>query len=57
LTLRSPPAGCGGMPAVLHVYGLRFPFYSLEAREPPHMHVECDWLMPVERRRNVRIGG
>jgi|KBSMisStaDraftv2_1062788.scaffolds.fasta_scaffold451450_2 hypothetical protein len=45
------------MPAVLHVYGLRFPFYSLEAREPPHMHVECDWLMPVERRRNVRIGG
>ena len=45
------------MPAVLHVYGLRFLFCSLEAFKPPHKHVECDWLMPVERRRNVRIGG
>jgi hypothetical protein len=42
------------MPTVLNLSGLRFFFYSMEGREPPHIHVERDnatakfWLDPVE---------
>lgn len=41
------------MPAVLRVGGYRFFFYSLEDREPPHIHVAHAgryakfWLNPV----------
>ena len=41
------------MPAVLRVRGYRFFFYSLEDREPPHIHVAQAgryakfWLEPV----------
>ena len=41
------------MPALLRVRGYRFFFYSLEAREPPHIHVAHAgryakfWLTPV----------
>ena len=41
------------MPTVLRVFGFRFFFYSLEASEPPHIHVEHGdrvakfWLDPV----------
>ena len=41
------------MPALLRVRGYRFFFYSLEAREPPHIHVAHAaryakfWLEPV----------
>ena len=42
------------MPTVLRLDGYRFFFYSLEGREPPHLHVEHAervakfWLQPVE---------
>jgi hypothetical protein len=41
------------MPTVLRFEGMRFFFYSLENREPPHIHVERGdatakyWLDPV----------
>ncbi len=41
------------MPALLRIGGYRFFFYSLEAREPPHIHVAHAgqyakfWLDPV----------
>jgi len=41
------------MPTVLRVRGFRFFFFSLEGREPPHVHVEQAeryaklWLEPV----------
>ncbi|SLM49414.1 conserved protein of unknown function [Nitrospira japonica] len=41
------------MPTVLHVKGYRFFFFSLEGKEPPHIHVEQAeryaklWLAPV----------
>ncbi len=41
------------MPALLRVRGYRFFFYSMEAREPPHIHVAHAgryakvWLEPV----------
>ena len=41
------------MPAILRVRGYRFFFYSLEGREPPHIHVAHAgryakfWLEPV----------
>lgn len=42
------------MPTVLRVEGYRFFFYSMENREPPHVHVEQGdrtakfWLDPLE---------
>ena len=42
------------MPVLLRVRGYRFYFYSLENREPPHIHVAHAgryakfWLEPVE---------
>ena len=42
------------MPTILRVLGFRFFFYSLEAGEPPHVHVAHGgksakyWLDPVE---------
>jgi hypothetical protein len=42
------------MPTVLWIGPYRFFFYSMEGREPPHIHVEHDenvakyWLDPVE---------
>lgn len=41
------------MPTVLRVKGYRFFFFSLEGKEPPHIHVEQAeryaklWLSPV----------
>ena len=41
------------MPALLRIRGYRFFFYSLEGREPPHIHVAHAgryakfWLEPV----------
>jgi len=41
------------MPTVLRVKGYRFFFFSLEGREPPHIHIEHGekyakfWLTPV----------
>ncbi len=41
------------MPTVLQVKGYRFFFFSLEGKEPPHIHVEQAeryaklWLAPV----------
>lgn len=41
------------MPTVLQVKGYRFFFFSLEGKEPPHIHVELAeryaklWLAPV----------
>ena len=46
------------MPAVLRVRGYRFFFFSLEGREPPHIHVAQAeryakfWLGPVTLARN-----
>lgn len=46
------------MPALLRVRGYRFFFYSLEGREPPHIHVAHAgrytkfWLDPVEMANN-----
>jgi hypothetical protein len=43
----------GKMPTVLRIKGYRFFFYSMEGREPPHIHVEYAdfvakfWLEPV----------
>jgi len=51
------------MPALLRVRGYRFFFYSLEAREPPHIHVAhagCYakfWLEPVELAHNRGFRG
>jgi len=45
--------GEGQMPTVLRVKGYRFFFFSLEGKEPPHIHVEQAeryakiWLEPV----------
>jgi len=42
------------MPTVLRLQGYRFFFYSVEGKEPPHIHVERGdetakfWLSPVE---------
>jgi hypothetical protein len=41
------------MPTLLRVKGYRFFFFSLEGKEPPHIHVEQGeryaklWLVPV----------
>jgi hypothetical protein len=46
------------VPALLRVRGFRFFFYSLENREPPHVHVAHAgryakfWLQPVELASN-----
>jgi hypothetical protein len=46
------------VPALLRVRGYRFFFYSLENREPPHVHVAHAgryakfWLEPVELANN-----
>ena len=46
------------MPVVLRIRGFRFFFYSLEDREPPHIHVEHAgryakfWLDPVDLASN-----
>jgi hypothetical protein len=46
------------VPTVARVKGFRFFFYSLENREPSHIHVEHDdktakfWLTPVELASN-----
>ena len=46
------------MPTVLNVSGFRSFFYSMEAQEPPHIHVESGsttskfWLEPVELARS-----
>ena len=46
------------MPALLRVRGYRFYFYSLEGREPPHIHVAHAgryakfWLEPVALAEN-----
>ena len=48
------------MPTVLRVGSYRFFFYSADAEEPPHIHVERDdnvakfWIDPV---RLVKSGG
>jgi Domain of unknown function (DUF4160) len=49
------------MPTVLGVGAYRFFFYSADAREPPHIHVERDdrtakfWLNPVRLARSGRF--
>ncbi len=41
------------MPTILKIKGYRFFFFSLEGREPPHIHIEHGdnvakfWLSPV----------
>ncbi|MBI4007657.1 MAG: DUF4160 domain-containing protein, partial [Planctomycetes bacterium] len=46
------------MPTILRIKGYRFFFFSLEGREPPHIHVEHAgkyakfWLEPVELARS-----
>ena len=46
------------MPALLRIRGYRFFFYSLEDREPPHVHVAQAeryakfWLTPVNLASN-----
>lgn len=46
------------MPTVARIGALRFFFYSLENREPPHVHVERGdrtakfWLAPVQLASN-----
>jgi hypothetical protein len=41
------------MPTILRIRGYRFFFFSLEGKEPPHIHVEYGdgiakfWLQPV----------
>ena len=46
------------VPALLRVRGYRFFFFSLEGREPPHIHVAHAgryakfWLEPVELANN-----
>ncbi len=52
------------MPVALRVKGYRFFFFSLEGREPPHIHVEHSerfakfWLTPVSlvKSRGFRSG-
>ena len=47
------------MPTVLRVRGFRFFFFSNEANEPVHIHVESDdkyakfWLEPVQLAKSV----
>jgi hypothetical protein len=47
------------MPTILRVGPYRFFFYSSDAREPPHVHVEHDdrsakfWLDPVRLQRST----
>ena len=49
------------MPTVLRQDGFRFYFFSLEGREPPHIHIEHGdklakyWLDPVELARSRRF--
>lgn len=49
------------MPTVLRMCGFRFHFYSDEAKEPPHIHVEyggaeCKfWLWPIRLARNKGV--
>lgn len=49
------------MPTILRLLGWRFHFYSDEAYEPPHIHVdtgdgECKfWLAPVRLARSERV--
>jgi hypothetical protein len=51
------------MPAILRVHGYRFFFYSLEGREPPHIHAAHDgnyakfWLESVELAENRGFRG
>ena len=51
------------MPALLRVRGYRFFFFSLEGREPPHLHVAHAgryakfWLEPVELANNRGFRG
>lgn len=51
------------MPALLRVRGYRFFFFSLEGREPPHIHVAHAgryakfWLEPVELANNRGFRG
>jgi len=51
------------VPALLRVRGYRFFFFSLESREPPHMHVAHAgryakfWLEPVELANNHGFRG
>lgn len=51
------------MPALLRVRGYRFFFFSLEGREPPHIHVTHAgryakfWLEPVELANNRGFRG
>ncbi len=46
------------MPVLLRIHGYRFFFYSLEDREPPHIHVSQAgryakfWLDPVDLASN-----
>ena len=50
------------VPALLRVRGYRFYFYSLEDREPPHIHVAhagryaTFWLEPVSLASNRGFG-
>jgi hypothetical protein len=47
------------MPTVLRIGPYRFYFFSHEANEPPHVHVDADsstakfWLSPVQLSRAV----
>jgi hypothetical protein len=51
------------VPALLRIRGYRFYFYSLEAREPPHIHVAHAgryakfWLEPVGLAQNRGFRG
>ena len=51
------------MPALLRVRGYRFFFFSLEGREPPHIHVAHAgryakfWLSPVDLANNRGFRG
>jgi len=51
------------VPALLRIRGYRFFFYSLEGREPPHIHVahagryEKFWLEPVALADNRSFRG
>jgi hypothetical protein len=51
------------VPALLRVRGYRFFFFSLEGREPPHIHVAHAgryakfWLEPVELANNRGFRG
>jgi hypothetical protein len=51
------------MPTILRIGPYRFHFYSAEANEPPHIHIERDdleakfWLEPVALARNYGFPG